>query len=1010
MKRFACAASAVALALALWSQQVTGVAGPQPVSRHATLGPLAEAALSASANGHRLPAAWLQGHATRQGTTYGVFLRGSTTAQAIAATGAVPGTVLSIGATADATLAQLSLLAALPGITEVELAGQATRQLSVSVPAIHASEPGHASTAGVPHLWSGTGGSDGPYVSTQGGTVVWQDGLGGTRCCEGDVRVPVLNGSLVYARNTESGNQTLVAATGQSTGTFTSALAPAFDTHDRFTVSAGVLTATGTDNWTYAGDGPPADAPITAPILVNGTVFIAAASGKVYALPEDDGGIAVNTPTWVGNAGASILAPVEDLQGQEINTELTGGLGVGGGMLIVPATGTVTAFGDTTVTSSSDIDTSYQIDPAHDGDQPNDSLTVPLAASPKWSVTLGTSVSNPLIANGLVYVIAEAAVVPPQTYGATTLYALNESDGSVAWQASLGNSGDSGLGYDAGRVFTETLPTGGTKVNAYNATTGALDWSLSPFPYAAAVAPVALNGIVYVEADDGGSTATTIGFNELTGTAVQSNSFGTADIAPPAVSDAGVYSGGDDGFIDFSPSAVSPAAPPTFSGDTGQGTVVGIVDTGIDITNPDFQTNSGTRIVDLWDQAACPNPSGNACPAQPPNSQGFTYGAECSQAAINGSTCGPFSYGNATDDPCNTPVGSIGTTTESLPEEDCDGHGTHVAGIAASNGRAAPYGTYIGVAPQADLVVVKSDFNLAHIIDGVAYIFKVAAARGEPASVNISLGTNEGPHDGSDMFETMLDALTGPGKLISVAGGNESTGNTTYHYHASGVITIGQVRTDALAVESMPVFLDLWYPGADSLSAAINEPGSGETSWVAPDTSGVAGEDGTCTQPTPGQDEFEDSENNVIEILSCADMPNNGMNEIQIAIFNPTTGSQESLVSPTSGDECSEGSACINNFQLLLRTGTAAPTPYNTWTYDQGDYFFDGGDGNDNSTLDEPASALDVISVGSYVSRNWWPSRARHGVRERRHRRDQQLQRPWADAGRSQRHRHRRPG
>ena len=69
--------------------------------------------------------------------------------------------------------------------------------------------------------------------------------------------------------------------------------------------------------------------------------------------------------------------------------------------------------------------------------------------------------------------------------------------------------------------------------------------------------------------------------------------------------------------------------------------------------------------------------------------------------------------------PCNTPVGRS-AQRQSLPEEDCDGHGTHVAGIAASNGRAAPYGTYIGVAPQADLVVVKSDFNLAHIIDGVA--------------------------------------------------------------------------------------------------------------------------------------------------------------------------------------------------------------------------------------------------------------------------------------------------
>ena len=118
------------------------------------------------------------------------------------------------------------------------------------------------------------------------------------------------------------------------------------------------------------------------------------------------------------------------------------------------------------------------------------------------------------------------------------------------------------------------------------------------------------------------------------------------------------------------------------------------------------------------------------------------------------------------------------------------------------------------------------------------------------------------------MFETMLDALTGPGKLVSVAGGNESTGSPYYHYHASGTVAFGQVRTDGLVVQSLPVFLDLWYPGADSISAAISETDNGQTPWVAPDTVGVSGEDGTCTQPTPGNDEFTDQYNNVIEILS----------------------------------------------------------------------------------------------------------------------------------------------
>ena len=206
MKRFAYVLAAALLATAVWSQSqpLSGVAAPSPVvaSHHATLGPLAEAALSATVHGHKLPAAWVRGRATKQGTTYGVFLRGTTTAGAIAQTGAVPGTVLSVGATADATLAELKLLAALPGITEVELAGQATKQLDVSVPAIHASEPGHASNAGVPHLWSGTGGSDGPYMTSEGGKVVWETGA---NCSINAARVPVLHDGLLYDRNVQEG-------------------------------------------------------------------------------------------------------------------------------------------------------------------------------------------------------------------------------------------------------------------------------------------------------------------------------------------------------------------------------------------------------------------------------------------------------------------------------------------------------------------------------------------------------------------------------------------------------------------------------------------------------------------------------------------------------------------------------------------------------------------------------------------------------------------------------------
>ena len=71
---------------------------------------------------------------------------------------------------------------------------------------------------------------------------------------------------------------------------------------------------------------------------------------------------------------------------------------------------------------------------------------------------------------------------------------------------------------------------------------------------------------------------------------------------------------------------------------------------------------------------------------------------------------------------------------------------------------------FIGAAPQADLVVVKTDFALNDIVDGVSYVFNRAGLLGEPAVVNLSLGPNDGPRDGTSPFETQLDALTGAGQ------------------------------------------------------------------------------------------------------------------------------------------------------------------------------------------------------------------------------------------------------
>src|SRR5205823_9715686 len=71
------------------------------------------------------------------------------------------------------------------------------------------------------------------------------------------------------------------------------------------------------------------------------------------------------------------------------------------------------------------------------------------------------------------------------------------------------------------------------------------------------------------------------------------------------------------------------------------------------------------------------------------------------------------------------------------------------------------------------LCIVKTNFQSTSIVDGVNYIFQKAAALGKAAVVNLSLGTQQGAHDGTLDLDQMLNALTGPGRIIVASAGNE---------------------------------------------------------------------------------------------------------------------------------------------------------------------------------------------------------------------------------------------
>jgi len=195
--------------------------------------------------------------------------------------------------------------------------------------------------------------------------------------------------------------------------------------------------------------------------------------------------------------------------------------------------------------------------------------------------------------------------------------------------------------------------------------------------------------------------------------------------------------------------SVSSTAPPL--GLDGKGVYVGIVDTGLDILHDDFLTSDGkTRVAWLLDFSQTPR-EGNALDQK--------YGGRVFDRA-------------AIDAMVKTTSRSSSTPT------DIDGHGTHVAGIATANGGSSK--RYVGIAPGADIVIVRATRDggggifEADAVMGAKFVFDMATDDARPAVVNLSLGSQFGPHDGTSDFEQSLSALArGPGRAVVVAASNE---------------------------------------------------------------------------------------------------------------------------------------------------------------------------------------------------------------------------------------------
>ena len=226
---------------------------------------------------------------------------------------------------------------------------------------------------------------------------------------------------------------------------------------------------------------------------------------------------------------------------------------------------------------------------------------------------------------------------------------------------------------------------------------------------------------------------------------------------------------------------------------SGRGTIIGLIDSGIDYTLPIFKDqNNRSKILYYWDQSITGTPPEGF-------KEGTLYTNEDINMALNGEKNIPISITAA--------------------------HGTHVAGIAA------------GIANDANLIVVRvgnrqTDYysRSTEFMRAIKFILDTAVSLNMPVAINISYGSNEGSHLGLSLFEQYIDdmCLYWKNNIIVAAGNNANRGG---HQRIQLENNVNQEVEFTIGQNERIINLNIWPDFTDEFTLQIISP-SNEQSQV----------------------------------------------------------------------------------------------------------------------------------------------------------------------------------